>query len=381
MEELLKEYYDEMLRCTRCGFCQAACPTYDVLRRESATARGKVQLLMGVMQHRLPMSPAVSRHVFSCLDCRSCFQNCPGGVRAYDIFNTARRALAGTEYFPAELAEIGHRVETKHNISGEDNANRLLWQDNLAHKPDGLVGREQAEVLFFVGCVSSLYPRVYAIPQSLVEVMEAAGVSYTTLGGEEWCCGYPLLTAGLGIDHLIEHNVAAARQLGVKRIVMTCPSCYHTWREHYPQGEFDVLHATQYLAELIESDRLPLRELNQTVTYHDPCDLGRKSDEYDAPRRILKAIPGLEFVEMTDSGANATCCGGGGNQESLNPDLSEAVGSHRLAEAQQTGAKVLVSACQQCERTLGMAARRDKVRMRVMDIAELVCRALNDGNE
>lgn len=377
MEELLGEYYDEMLRCTRCGFCQAACPTYDIFRRESATARGKVQLLLAVMQHRLPMSESVSRYVYSCMDCRSCFQNCPGGVRAYEIFGIARRALASTEYFPEELATLGNRVAGEHNISGEDNANRLLWQDNLEHKPDGLVRKTQAEVLFYVGCVSSLYPRVYSIPQSFVEILEAARVNYTTLGGEEWCCGYPLLTAGLGIENLIEHNLAAVRQLGAKKLVATCPSCYHTWREHYPAGELEVVHATQYLAELVESGRLPLREVKQRVTYHDPCDLGRKSNQFDAPRRILKAIPGLEFVEMVNNRANAVCCGGGGNQESLNPDLSAAVARHRLAEAQRTGAHLLVSACQQCERTLSMAARRDNVRLKVLDIVELVRRALD----
>jgi len=377
VDELLSEYYDEMLRCTRCGFCQAACPTYDIFRRESATARGKVQLLLAVVQRRLPMSPLVSRYIFSCMDCRSCFQNCPGGVRAYEIFGAARRALANTEYFPMELARLGHHVEACHNISGEDNSNRLLWQDNLACKPRGLVCKPQAEVLFYVGCVSSLYPRAYTIPQSFVEILEAAQVDYTTLGGEEWCCGYPLLTAGLEIGDLIEHNLAAVRQLGVKKIVATCPSCYHTWREHYPAGEFEIVHATEYLAGLLESGRLPLREVRQRVTYHDPCDLGRKSKQFDAPRRILRAIPGLEFSEMTNNRANALCCGGGGNQESLNPDLSAAVAAHRLAEAQQTGATVLVSACQQCERTLSMAARREGARLKVLDIVELVKRALD----
>jgi len=311
------------------------------------------------------------------MDCRSCFQNCPGGVRAYEIFGAARRALANTEYFPMELARLGHHVEACHNISGEDNSNRLLWQDNLACKPRGLVCKPQAEVLFYVGCVSSLYPRAYTIPQSFVEILEAAQVDYTTLGGEEWCCGYPLLTAGLEIGDLIEHNLAAVRQLGVKKIVATCPSCYHTWREHYPAGEFEIVHATEYLAGLLESGRLPLREVRQRVTYHDPCDLGRKSKQFDAPRRILRAIPGLEFSEMTNNRANALCCGGGGNQESLNPDLSAAVAAHRLAEAQQTGATVLVSACQQCERTLSMAARREGARLKVLDIVELVKRALD----
>ena len=377
MEELLREYYDEMLRCTRCGFCQATCPTYDVLRRESATARGKVQLLLGVLQQRLPMSQTISRYVYSCMDCRSCFQNCPGGVRAYEIFGIARRAFAETEFFPDELAELGRRVGSEHNISGEDNENRLLWQENLERKPAGLVGKEQAEVLFYIGCVSSLYPRAYSIPQSFIEILETAAVSYTTLGGAEWCCGYPLLTAGMGIEQLVEHNVTEVARLGVKKLVATCPSCYHTWKEHYPAGEFEVVHATQYLAELLESGRVPLREVNQRVTYHDPCDLGRKSQEYDAPRRILDAIPGLEFVEMIDNKANAVCCGGGGNQESLNPAVSAEVGSHRLAAAQHTGAQMVVSACQQCERTLSAAARRDRVRMRVVDIVELVRQALD----
>lgn len=376
MEELLRAYYDEMLRCTRCGFCQAACPTYDVLRRESATARGKVQLLLGILQHKLPMSEAVSRYIYSCMDCRSCLQNCPGGVRAYEIFSIARRALAETEYFPDELAELGRRVETQHNISGEDNENRLLWQGNLEYKPDGLVGKAQAEVLFYIGCVSSLYPRAYTIPQSFIEILEATGVNYTTLGGAEWCCGYPLLTAGLDISSLIEHNINEIKRLGVKKLVATCPSCYHTWREYYPVGEFEVMHATQYLAELLESGCVPLREVKQRVTYHDPCDLGRKSQEFDAPRRILTAIPGLEFVEMTNNRANAICCGGGGNQESLNPEVSAEVGSHRLAEAQRTGAQMLVSACQQCERTLSAAVRRNHVRMKVIDIVEVVRQAL-----
>ena len=374
--ETFSEYYDEMLRCTRCGFCQAACPTYDILRRESATARGKVQLLLAYVQGRLPMSPAVSQHLFSCMDCRSCYQNCPGGVRAYQIFSLARQALAETEFFPPALAEMGRRVAEEHNISGEDNVNRLLWQDNLEVRPSERTAQTQAEVLFFVGCVAGLYPMAYAIPQSFVEILEAAHVDYALLGGAEWCCGYPLMAAGLKIDNLIAHNLGEVQRLGAKQVVATCPSCYHTWRDYYPGGDFKVMHGTQYLAELLESRRVPLREVRQRVTYHDPCDLGRKSGEYDAPRRVLKAIPGVELVEMTNNRANAICCGGGGNQESLNPEVSAAVASHRLAEAQRTGASILVSACQQCERTLTMAARRDKVRMKVMDVTELVRQAL-----
>lgn len=375
IRERLKEYYDEMLRCTRCGFCQAACPTYDVLRRESATARGKVQLVRAISDGQLPLSRTVSNYLYACLGCRSCLTHCPGGVRTYEIFGLARRALAESEFFPDTLQTISRRVTEEHNISGEDNQSRLLWQDDVENGP-GYKKKESAEVVFYIGCVSSLYPMAYAIPRSFVEILSVAGIDFATLGGAEWCCGYPLIEAGLKVDNLVEHNLSEVKRLGASRIVATCPSCFYTWTNYYPAGDIKVMHASQYLAELIESGRLRLREMKQRVTYHDPCDLGRKSQEYDAPRRILNAIPGLELVEMPNNRANAVCCGGGGNQESLNPSLSAAVADGRLSEAMSTEAQIIVSSCQQCERTLSMAARRARARIKVMDIVELVNKAL-----
>jgi heterodisulfide reductase subunit D len=379
MEEILNEYYDEMLRCTRCGFCQAACPTFEVLRRESATARGKVQLLTAVSQGTLPPSEAISRFLFTCLDCRSCLAHCPAAVRTHEIFQIARRAFARSEFFPGALTQMDRRVDAEHNISGEANASRLLWQGNLEEKPVELVGKAGAEVLFYVGCVASLYPMAYAIPQSMVELLEAAKIDFTTLGGAEWCCGYPLHAAGLDIDDLIEHNLAEVQRLGVKTLVATCPSCYYTWTNYYPAGVVKVTHATQFLADLVESGRLKLGEVKAKVTYHDPCDLGRKGQEFDAPRRILQAIPGVELVEMANNRMGAVCCGGGGNQESLNPELSAAIADGRLTEALGTGASVLVSACQQCERMLTMAARRAKARIKVMDVTEILRRSVAAG--
>jgi heterodisulfide reductase subunit D len=388
MEDILKEYYDEMLRCTRCGFCQAACPTFEVLHRESANARGKVQLLTAISQGKLPPSEAISRFLFACLDCRSCLAHCPAAVRTHEIFQIARRAFAHSEFFPGALTEMDRRVDTEHNISGEANSSRLLWQDNLEEESREWVGKAGAEVLFYVGCVASLYPMAYAIPQSMVELMEAAKINFTTLGGTEWCCGYPLHAAGLDIDDLIDHNLAEIQRLGVKTLVATCPSCYYTWTNYYPAGApandagtgaLKVMHATQFLADLVDSGRLKLGEVKAKVTYHDPCDLGRKSQEFDAPRRILQAIPGVELVEMANNRMGAVCCGGGGNQESLNPELSAAIADGRLAEAAGTGANILVSACQQCERTLTMAARRAKSRIKVMDVTEILLRSVTAG--
>jgi heterodisulfide reductase subunit D len=376
--EKLRQYQEEMLRCNRCGYCQAACPIYDVLRREPATARGRIQLLRAVSEGRLPLSELTSRYVYGCTDCQSCRLSCPGGVRTDEIFATAREVMADSEFFPATLTELEQRVRTTHNISGEPGENRLLWAENLEVKPEGLVGKESAEVVLFTGCVSALYPMAYGILQALVEILQAAKVGFTTLGPEEWCCGYPLLSAGLPVSELIVHNVDRIKALGAKRLITTCPSCYHMWRHQYPSNSFQVLHSTEFLAELVEAGRVPLRPLNMRVTYHDPCDLGRKSEIYDAPRRIIRAIPSLQFVEMEDHGENALCCGGGGNLETLDAELSREVAKLRLEQALATRAEVIVSACQQCERTLTMAARRDKVRIRVMDVVQLLREALSE---
>jgi Fe-S oxidoreductase len=154
------------------------------------------------------------------------------------------------------------------------------------------------------------------------------------------------------------------------------------WRHFYPEilGEelgVEVVHSTQVLAELVEQDRLKLKSMPNSVTYHDPCDLGRKNDLYDPPRRVLRAIPGLSFGEMSDNRRDALCCGGGGNVETFNPDLVGELSQRRFGQALETGAQIIISACPQCERTLTAEARREKARVKVMDLVEFVRRALD----
>jgi heterodisulfide reductase subunit D len=379
MERLL-EHKQEMLRCNRCGYCQAACPIYDVLRREPMTARGRIQLLRAVSDGRLPLSDTVSRLVYNCTDCQSCLVSCPGGVHTNEIFGAARKLLAESDHMPESLVELERRVRSSHNISDEPAESRLLWAENLEARPEGLVGKASAEVVLFTGCVSALFPMAYGILQDLVEILQATGVDFTTLGGEEWCCGYPLLSAGLPVSDLVDHNLESVRALGAETLVTTCPSCYHMWKHEYAPDFVQVKHSTEFLAELVDAGKVPLQNLEMRVTYHDPCDLGRKSAVYDPPRRIIQAIPGVELVEMEDNRDTALCCGGGGNLESLSPDLSRAVARRRLEQAQEAGAQVIVSACQQCERTLTMAARREKIRIKVMDVVQLLRAALAKEN-
>jgi Fe-S oxidoreductase len=304
------------------------------------------------------------------------------------ILELTRGELAELGLLPQTLSDLDARIATYRNISAETNVGRLIWADNLPTPPTGL-GKSRAEIAYFVGCVGSFFPRSYKVPQSLVQIFDRAGVDYALLGGTEWCCGYPMFING-ELDRardLIQHNVEAIQTMGAKQIVTTCPSCYYFWKHSYPtvlgQANFEpeVKHATEFLADLLETGTLSLREMPLTVTYHDPCDLGRKAGVVDAPRRILAQIPELVLVEMEKNREGTFCCGGGGNLESFTPEVSRNIAQNRVRQAADTGAEVIISACQQCERTLANAARTKDIRsrwgrIRVKDITEIVLEAI-----
>ena len=378
---------EEALHCIRCGLCLSACPTYRESLNETDSPRARVALVRAVKEGLLERPTGeYSNAFFRCLMCGACTFSCPSGVAVDRVLELTRGELADLDLLPKALSDLDGRIEYYRNISAEENDGRLIWADNLPTPPTGL-GKEQAEVAYFVGCVSSFFPRSYKAPQALVQIFDRAGVDYALLGGIEWCCGYPMFING-ELDRagdLIKHNVEAVRALGAKKVVTTCPSCFYFWRHSYPAAlgvetvgdlGLEVQHATEFLADLLESGSLKLREVNETVTYHDPCDLGRKGGVIEAPRRILARIPGLRLVEMAENRDGSHCCGGGGNVESFAPEVSKAVSRNRIRQAAEVGASTLVSACQQCERTLAGAAQAERIRIRVKDITEIVLEAM-----
>lgn len=373
--------YANLSRCIGCLVCDATCPvlTAQVEDKFAGPAFSPAALGAGV-----GIDEETAGQSFRCLLCGACTFACPSEVTADRILEAARSELAHRGLLPQPLAALDERIVETHNISGEPNQNRLMWADNLLSRPAG-IGKTQAETVYFVGCVSAMFPRTYTVAQSFVQILEQADVDYGLLEEQEWCCGYPLFLSG-ELDRAREmarHNLKAVRAMGAKTLVATCPSCYHFWEHVYPEAlgeelDFDVVHATDFLAHLLETGRLPLRGdlREQVVTYHDPCDLGRKGSIYDAPRRILAQLPGVTLVEMEENREGSHCCGGGGNLESFDPDLSQAVAARRIQQATETGAETVLSACQQCERTLFSAARAERIRMRVKDIAEMVREAM-----
>jgi len=366
--------------CIQCGTCSSTCPTAPAM---DYTPRHLWRMVEAGLTEEVLNSSAF----WFCTSCYACTNQCPRGIHPGETMLRLKQAVAEDEggIMPENMARFGTTVVEHHNISGEANDTRLIWMENLdeTERPVDRVSRRDAQVLYFVGCVSSFYPASYRIPQAFVQVMGRAGIDFTMLGGEEWCCGYPLLNAGMlkEMAKTAEYNLNKAHEMGVERIVMTCPSCFHAWHNIYPKLlgrplDIEIIHAVHLLAELIEENRIEMGPLEKKVTYHDPCDLGRKGGTYDPPRFVLEHIPGVEFIEMHNHGPNADCCGGGGNLEAVEPELVNHVAEARIAQVKETGAEIVASACQQCKRTLHSAARRTKTRVRALDITELVWTAM-----
>jgi len=165
------------------------------------------------------------------------------------------------------------------------------------------------------------------------------------------------------------------KETGARSVVFACPSCYHTWHEEY-KTDFHLFHSTQFLLRLIREGKIQFKEEKIKVTYHDPCDLGRASGIYQAPRDILQAVPGVEFVEMEDNREHCKCCGGGGNLEMVDPELSAALAKEKIKQIQATGADWVVTTCQQCIRTIMTTARRMKIPVKALYITELILKHL-----
>lgn len=373
---------EEFDQCIKCGLCMATCPVYKELLLEKYSPRGKVQLARYFKAGTFRLTDH-TRDVFAgCLLCGACSTTCPSGVDLQKIFLAMRTSIAGEIGLTPQMRAMVESLTDRRNIAGEDNSERGEWLDDLPDESAGISPGAGADIAYFVGCVASFFPMAQGIARNMVRIIQAAGASFSVLGGQEWCCGFPAIAAGEPerSEELKAHNVERIRELGVSTVVFSCPSCLKTWKEHYGL-DLDLVHSTQLIARFIDQGKLTLGRLDGTVTYHDPCDLGRQGGEYSAPRKILKSIPGLTFVELNGNMAQSICCGGGGNVESADPELSRLVAKKKLAQIRDSGADTLATSCQQCVRTIKGEARRSGDPVHVTDITDLVIESLSNRKE
>ena len=381
----------EMEACTNCQICADVCPAVSASQDGELSGVYRMKGLKQILKSRTGLLRKLfgkkgfseeewdhySDKVFRCTLCGNCQEICPVGIHLKSIWLSLRQDLVHSKFYPKKIEMIRDNLEESHNVFAEDNEERADWVEDMREVPDHGYLKDKAEVVYFTGCVASYFPLAQKIPMALAAILEVSDVDFTLLGEDEWCCGFPFLGAGLSemLQEFKEHNIEAVQKKGAKQVIFACPSCYQTWREYYPP-EFEITHATQFLMNLVKKKRVPLQELLLKVTYHDPCDLGRGARVFDEPRQTIRAIPGVKFVELPRNRENCQCCGGGGNLEMIDAGLSSAIAKRKIDEVISAGAQAVVTSCQQCVRTMTTYVKRNKVPIEVMDITQLVHRAL-----
>ncbi|MBW2030527.1 MAG: (Fe-S)-binding protein [Deltaproteobacteria bacterium] len=381
----------ELGACTGCQLCAEVCPAVTASGRGELSGVYRIKGLREVVKKRGSLAGKIlgrrgptggelkpfSETVFRCTLCGNCEEICPVGIRLKNLWISLRQDMVHSEAYPGKIEMIRDNLQGSRNVFAEDNEERAEWTEDMRYRPRKELIKDKAQITYFTGCVAAYFPMAQKIPMALAEIMDTGGIDFTLLGEEEWCCGFPLLGAGLKetAREFIGHNMEAVRRKGSRRIVFACPTCYQMWREYYPR-EFQLTHATQFLFELIRGKFIALKTLPLKVTYHDPCDLGRGARVFEDPRKVIRAIPGVRLVELARNRENTRCCGGGGNLEMIDPKLSTEISKRKIQEVLETGAQAVVTSCQQCVRTMTTYVKRNKVPLEVMDITQLVLRAL-----
>ena len=381
LEQLLASVPDgaKLKTCIQCGSCSGSCPAAEGM---GITPRR----LWRFMQMGMEKEVMEAQNFWQCTTCALCEIRCPRGIPLSQIMTKLRERHTAKEGPLAAMGQVMSLLDKAKNITGDEAKNRLLWSENLGIKNIKSLVKTKASVVYFTGCVSSLFPQVYKIPQGMTQLMLKAGVDFTLLGEDEWCCGYPLLGAGQGEKALADyarHNLEAIKQKGARTVVLSCPTCLYVFEKIYPQVLGDdlgvkVQHYSEYLIDSIKNSKIEFNTDEVIVTYHDPCDLGRKSHITEEPRELIKLMPGVKLVEMRFNKEQSKCCGGGGNLEMLNAGLSFEIAQERVAEALETNAEYLLTTCQQCKRTLQNTARKMRARIKVYDLMEFIAERIKE---
>jgi Fe-S oxidoreductase len=334
---------DALRFCFQCGLCDTVCP-WNRVRQFSIR---KI-----IREATFGLTEIDGEDIWRCTTCGRCPQQCPRGVKQIDVGVSLRRVATEYEVFPASVRSArtarASLISEGNPLQGERNK-RADWAAGLGVKPF----TEGMDALYFVGCYLSYDPRMKKVASATANILNRAGVSFGILGDKESCCGESIRKTGSEkvFKSLARENIKTFVDNGVKKIIVSSPHCYHTFKNEYPEFmvNFEVVHISQYLFDLIRVGKLELtKAYEKKVTYHDPCYLGRHNEIYDEPRDLLKNIAGLEMVEMADSRKDSLCCGGGGGRIWMDTPMEERFSDIRLKQAVAVGAAELVTACPYC---------------------------------
>ncbi|MCP4298478.1 MAG: (Fe-S)-binding protein [Proteobacteria bacterium] len=330
-------------RCFQCGMCDSVCPW----NRVKNFSIRKI-----VREATFGVSEIESENLWTCTTCGRCQDRCPRDVKQIELTSALRRVATNYEVFPSSVKSVrsarASLISLGNPLQGERES-RSHWAKDLKVKSY----EKGMDVLFFVGCYLSYDPRMKKVAVATANILNKAGVKFGILGDKESCCGESIRKTGSEevFQQLAKSNIHTFIDKGVKKIIVSSPHCYHTFKNEYPEFmvTFEVVHMSEFVLELINDGKLEFsKESTKKVTYHDPCYLGRHNNIYDQPRDILNKIPGLELSEMADSRKDSLCCGGGGGRIWMETPQEERFSDIRLKQAKEVEAEVLATSCPYC---------------------------------
>ncbi|MBB5626144.1 (Fe-S)-binding protein [Sphaerisporangium krabiense] len=407
--------------CTECGRCQSQCPAWNtgkplspkmlILDQRDHAFQVAPYLLAGDAQKdsypqdvlALLEKPLVGEEgvihpdvLWSCTNCGACVEQCPVDIEHIDhIIDMRRYQVMIESSFPSEAGVMLKNLENKGNPWGLPEGKRAEWIEELASREVDPIEvtmvddkmPEDVEYLFWVGCAGALEDRARKTTKAVAELLHIAGVRFAVLGPMEACTGDPARRLGMEFvfDMLARQNIETLNEAGVRKIVATCPHCFNTLANEYPQlgGHFEVVHHTQLLAHLVEAGKLtPVTPIEEKITYHDPCFLGRHNKVYAQPRDIMATVPGVRTQEMHRCKERGFCCGAGGARMWMEERIGKRINTERVDEALTTDPDTVSTACPFCLVMLGDAINEKKntgqakETLEVVDVAQLLIKSV-----
>ena len=383
----LIDFKDTIYRCSKCGGCRLTkynaqfepytftCPAGLKYGFESYWPAGKNDIARGLLEGDLTWSDKLLPRIYTCLECKTCDEICYdlSGKRTIPVIRELKKELIARGIGPpSQHKKVEESLKQHYNPINAPKEQRFSWLEEKVP--------EKAKIIYFPGCATS-----YVRPQTAKateKILKAAGIDFGIMP-DEWCCGVPLIFVGMEgeeVKEFMEHNVELLKQAGAETVLCSCASCYDAFKNDYPRilgrdMDFEVIHTSEYFDRLIKEGKLkPSKKIEQKVTYHDPCRLGRYCQVYEPPREVLKSIPGLTLVEMERNRKFSWCCGG--PAASLYADFSVWTGVDRLEEAKRTDATALATTCPACTTQFSIVAGVTSQPIKIYDLNELLAESL-----
>jgi heterodisulfide reductase subunit D len=405
----LENFRNQIYGCQRCGWCKTAvfldqgiekiCPireNYDHGFWEHFFGRGRLMIARGILEGRFEVTDDLAEAMYMCTTCANCEVHCGRNYPYYVLGFLKDKNIHNTEIYEAlraYLVEKGYGPRKEHvNLINSiiENGNpwqqpksvRVRWGKRIKAKD---LSKDKARFLYFVGCTFAYDYNINSVPQDAVGLLREANVDFGILGNHEICCGSTMLRLGERKHFLkiAQENIEKWNSLKVEGVLVSCAGCYTTIKNDYPKVgkmNFKVMHVVELFDQLIDEGKFCFKkEITKRVTYHDPCHLGRKSGVYDSPRKILKSIPGVDYVEMFPTREHGFCCGGGGGVPAAFRDLAIKIGLAKIKKAEESGAEILSSACPFCYQNLTLALENTESTLAFKDLTELLADSVIRG--